>query len=83
MIARPGRPNTELHHWSLGPNSIEIFSVFSEIKCKYVGRLAKGTLSPLYISILHFVQAAHKPEYYRRYSPSTVKSPGKDAVVFA
>lgn len=66
-----------------GPNLIEIFSVFSEIKCKYVDKLAKRNPSPLYISIVHFAQAAHLPYYYRRYSPSTVKSTGNDAVVFA
>lgn len=68
MIARPGVKYlaTPL---APGPNLIETFSVFSKIKCKDVDRLAKGTLSPLYISTVHLVQAAHKPYYHRRYSP--------------
>jgi len=80
-------PGVKIPSYTTGPRTKfnrNIFSIFED-KMQVSGQAGEG--NPLafffgYISNMHFVQAAHMPNYYRRYWPSTVKS-GKEAVVFA
>lgn len=55
------------------------FSIFGNET--QLDRQANGNLSPSRINSVHFVLAAHKPNYVRSHSPGVVISPGKDVVV--